>query len=64
MNRGEEEEEEEYFSRFLSLSLFLVFLRPMAERRKKKVINYFLSSNTHSQLVELNKTEEIIILAQ
>jgi hypothetical protein len=34
MNRGEEEEEE-YFSRFLSLSLSR-FLRPMAERRKKK----------------------------
>ena len=25
---------------------------------RKKVINYLLSSNTHSQLIELNKTEE------
>jgi hypothetical protein len=61
MNRGEEEEEE-YFSRFLSLSL--VFFAQWPKEGKKKVINYFLSSNTHSQLVELNKTEEIIILAQ
>jgi hypothetical protein len=32
--------------------------------RRKKVINYLLSSNTQSQLIELKKTEEIIILAQ
>ena len=68
------ETEEKYFLRFLS------FFRSLASNGQKKrkekdrvgernegrknVINYLLSSNTSSQLMELKKTEEIIILTQ
>lgn len=65
--RRDIEKEEHFFSLSLSLPLSLSFYfsssscqRPMVES-KIKVINYLLSSNTSSQLVQLKKTEEVII---
>lgn len=85
MNR-ETEEQEEYFSRFLSFprqllslalyffllvsfSLLFVHVQWSSERKREKGKEKgdklpSFSSNTSSQLIQLNKTEEIIIFAQ